>query len=137
MVAPEVPAFFFHASLLVAARRVAELALKTPVRTKRDEPTVFLSLVPAQDLLHCTFQVVESKQREHPAEILERQLVRFQKSLLAGMRIGSMERSSAGHRSHAEDVHLLPLAIQLRPGFIPIHLSFAPPVVALRHKRFP
>ena len=85
MVAPKVADFAFHAALLVASRRIAELRLKTPVRAEGDQPLGLLPLVPAQNLLHRALQVVVAQPPKHAAEIAKRQLVRFQKRLLRGV----------------------------------------------------
>src|SRR6185437_20519 len=58
VVAAEVAAFSFHAALFVAASRVTELTLKTPVRTECNEAAGLLTAVSAQHLLHSTLQVV-------------------------------------------------------------------------------
>ena len=135
MVPPEIAALLFHAALLVTAPWGAELALEPPVRPEGNEPLRLFPLVPAQNLLHCTFQIVETQQPENATEVLECQLVRFQKCLLAGVRICPMERSSAGHRPHAEHIQLLLLAVELRPRLIPIHLAFVAPLIGLRNER--
>src|ERR1019366_4906213 len=75
-----------------------------------------------------------AKPAEDAAEVMERQLVRFQKRLLRGPQIGAMIGRSAGHRTQREHLQLDPLAIQVGIGFIPIDLGFDAPVVALRHK---
>jgi hypothetical protein len=134
MVPAEIPTFFFYAALLVAAPWSAELALESAVRAEGNEPLCLLPLMPAQNLLHSTLPIVEPQQSENTAEMLESQLVRFQKRLLAGVRVRPMERASAGHRPHAEHVQLLLLSSQLRPRFIPVHLGFLAPAVALRDK---
>jgi len=41
---------------------------------------------------------------------------------------------SAGHRAHAEHVHLARLAIEQHPAFIPVHLRLAAELIGLRHK---
>src|SRR5579864_6032506 len=67
----------------------------------------------------------------------KRQLMRFQEGLLAGVRVRSVERSSAGHRPHAEDVQLLLLAAQLCPSLVPVHLTLRAPRVTLGNEGFP
>src|SRR5664280_1697487 len=111
VVAAEVAHFTFHPALLVAFAGRAELSLILPVRTEGDEASRQLALVAAQDLLHRARQIIVAKPAENAAEVMERQLVRFQKRLLRD-----------------------PLAIQVGIGFIPIDLGFDAPVVALRHK---
>src|SRR6516225_4761190 len=61
MVSPEVTGLAFDAALLVGFRRCAELRRETPVRAKSDEACRLLALIPAQDLLHRSFQVVVAK----------------------------------------------------------------------------
>src|SRR5579863_5022803 len=68
MVPPEVAHFAFHATLLVAPRRIAKLRLESPMRTKGDQPIRLLSLVAAQNLLHRALQVVVTQSPEHSAE---------------------------------------------------------------------
>src|SRR5438128_9009556 len=82
MIAPEVAHFAFHSALLVSSRRIAELRLKAPVRAEGNEPLSLLPLIPAQNLLHRTLQVVVAQPPKHPAEELKRELVCFQKRLL-------------------------------------------------------
>src|SRR5437899_5709715 len=48
-----------------------------------------------------------------------------------------MKRSASRHRAHHEAIHLAQLAHDFRESFVPINLSLAAPVVALRHKRLP
>src|SRR5580693_7867120 len=69
MVAPEVSAFAFDSTLLVAASRVAELALKAPVRTEGDEAAGLFPPMAAQDLLDRTREVIVAKQPEDPAKV--------------------------------------------------------------------
>src|ERR1043165_1352541 len=104
MIPAEIPTFFFYAALLIVAPRSAELALEPAVRSEGDETLRLLPLMSPQNLLHRTFQIVEPQQSENSPEMLESQLVRFQESLLAGVRVRSMERAPAGHRPHAEHV---------------------------------
>lgn len=70
------------------------------------------------------------------AEVGERELMPFKKCLLCGVRISPMIGSSAGHRSHLEDLQLGAFTTQNRPGFIPIHLCFRAPRVCLRYEYF-
>src|SRR5664279_3554785 len=137
VVAPEVSAFALHSALLVATGGVAELALETPVRSKRNEAARLLPLMPTQDPLHRTRQVVVAQQPEEPVKIAKRPLVRFQKCLLCGMGIGSVIGSPAGHRAHLEYLQLDPLPTQNRPGLIPVALRFHAPGIALRYKYLP
>ena len=81
---------------------------------------------PRRIFLHGAAQVVESKCLEYPAKVLECQLVRFQKCLLAGVRIGPVKRSAAPHAAHAEHIYFLLLAVDFGAGFIPVHLAFLP-----------
>ena len=59
----------------------------------------------------------------------------FQKRLLAGVRESAMEGSSTGHAAHAEYVGQLPLSADICVRFIPVHLRFSSPNVALRNER--
>src|ERR1700728_4511668 len=79
VVAAEVASFPFHAALLVATGRVAKLALKAPVRAKRNETAGLLAAISAQHLLHRTLQVVVTQRAEHAAEVGKRKLMRFEK----------------------------------------------------------
>ena len=100
-----------------------------------DEPLGFLPLRPPQNPLHCTAQVVIPHAMEYPAKIGERQLMRLQKRLLAGMRIRPVKGPAARHASHAEQVRFLCLAaIDLDPGLVPVHLAFLPPPITLRNE---
>src|SRR5881396_1444032 len=137
MIAPEVAHFAFHSALLVSSRRIAELRLKAPVRAEGNEPLSLLPLIPAQNLLHRTLQVVVAQPPKHPAEELKRELVCFQKRLLGGVIVGAMKRSASRHRAHREAIHLAQLAHDFRESFVPINLCLAAPVVALRHERLP
>ena len=82
VVAAEVANFPFHAALLMAFARGAELGLILPVRTERDEPRRQLALLAAQDLLHRARQVIVAKSPEDALEVREGKFVRFKKSLL-------------------------------------------------------
>src|SRR5438093_1359015 len=119
------------------SRRIAELRLKAPVRAEGNEPLSLLPLIPAQNLLHRTLQVVVAQPPKHPAEELKRELVCFQKRLLGGVIVGAMKRSASRHRAHREAIHLAQLAHDFRESFVPINLCLAAPVVALRHERLP
>jgi hypothetical protein len=61
----------------------------------------------------------------------------FQKRLLRGVKIGGVKRSAAGHAAHREEVRSLAALVEVHHGLVPIHLAFAAPVIALRHKRLP
>ena len=124
VVATEVAAFAFDAALLVAAGRVAELALKPPVRSEGDEAARLLTAMSAQDLLHRTLQVVIAKHTKDAAEVGKRQLMRLEKCLLCGMSIGPMIGRAAGHRAHLEDLQLHAFTTQNRP-----RLRTNPPVL--------
>lgn len=69
MVAPEVSAFTFDAALFVAAGRVAELALKAPVRPKSNEAAGLFALVAAEDPLYDALQVVITEKLEDAIKI--------------------------------------------------------------------
>src|ERR1035437_4922170 len=135
VVPAKVSAFSFHPALLVAFSRGAELRLETPMRSEGDESRRLLPLVASQNFLYRTLQVVITKSFENSSKISECPFVRFQKRLLAGVREGAMEGSSAGHAAHAKDVSLLPLAVDIRVRFIPVHLRLSTPNVALRNER--
>ena len=66
IVAPEVAQLAFHSALFIAARRIAELRLESPMRAERDEPIRFLALPSAQNLLHRALQVVVPQQPNTP-----------------------------------------------------------------------
>ena len=136
VVASKVSAFAFDAALFVAAGRVAELALKAPVRSEGDETARLLTAISAQDLLHCTLQVVIAEHAKDAAEVAKCQLMSLEKCLLGGMSIGPVIGRTAGHRAHLEDLQLDAFATQNGPGFIPIHLRFRAPRVRLRHEYF-
>ena len=85
VIAPEVPAFAFHAAFLVACAGVQNSLLKPPVRTEGDEASRLFPALTAQDLLHRALQVVVAKPLKDSAEVAERQFVRFQKRLLRGV----------------------------------------------------
>src|SRR6266852_7537211 len=127
----------FHASFFVAARRVAILALETPVRPEGDDAFGFHALPAAQDLLHRAREVVVAQRAEDAVEVGERVLVPFQKRLLGRVGIGPVEGVSRSHAPHREELQLAALAAQLRYRFEPIDLRFLAPVVALRHEYFP
>jgi len=61
--------------------------------------------------------------------------VRFQERLLRRVRIGPVERRPTAHRAHREHLQPGPLAAQIGPGLIPVHLSLLAQTVALRHER--
>src|ERR1035438_9960826 len=134
VVAAEVAHFAFHPALLVAFAGRAEIGLILPVRTEGYEAGRQLPLIAAQYLLYRARQVVVAKPTENAAEVMERQLVGFQKRLLRGPQVGAMIGRSAGHRTKRKHLQLDTLAIQVGIGFIPINLGFDTPVVALRHK---
>src|ERR1019366_8791430 len=113
VVPAKVSAFSFHAALLVAFSRCAELRLKTPMRSEGDESRRLLPLVAPQNLLHRTLQVVVPQDSKYSTDIEKRSFMRFQKRLLAGVREGAMESSSAGHAAHAKYVGLLSLSADI------------------------
>src|ERR1700685_1839595 len=106
---PKVSAFSFYPTLLVAFRRGTELRLETPMRSECHESHGLLSLVPPQNLLHCTLKVVIPHHCKYSTKIEKRSFMRFQKRLLAGVRKGAMKRSSTGHAAHAKYVGQLSL----------------------------
>src|ERR1035437_1213978 len=134
VVATEISTFALDASLFVAASWVAKLALKAPVRTEGDEAAGLFPPMATQDLLHRTRQVIVAEKPENPAKVAERQLVGFKKCLLCGVRVGSVKRSAAGHRTHLEDLQLGAFTVKIGVCLVPIHLRFHAPVVALRNK---
>src|SRR5437868_12441314 len=88
IVPAELAAFTLHAAFFVAFSGRTELRAKTPVRAESDEPRGLFPLTAAQNLLHCAAQVIEPESTKNASKPLERQLVRFQKRLLSGVRIG-------------------------------------------------
>jgi hypothetical protein len=132
--AAEVPTFPFDTTLLVAAGRVAELALKSPVRSEGNEAARFLAAMPAQDLLGRTLQVVLAKYAENATKVCERQLMSLEKCLLCGTCIGTMIHRPAPHRAHLEDLQLHAFAAQNGPSFVPIYLCFRAPRIRLWHE---
>src|SRR5712691_1746585 len=127
MVPPEVAGLAFHAALLVGLGGVAELRLKSPMRTERDEPLGLLPLMPTQNLPHCAFQVVIAEHPEDPAKVVKGSLVSFEKGLLRGVPIRRVERPAASHAAHGEKVHLLAALGEIHCGLIPIDLGFTAP----------
>ena len=91
----------------------------------------------AQDLLHRRGEVVVAQPAKDPAKAGERQFVRFQERLLRRVRESAVEGRSAGHAAHRKHLQLRALAGQIGVSFVPIHLRFHAPVVALRHEDFP
>src|ERR1035437_2398524 len=110
VVAAEVAHFAFHPALLVAFAGRAEIGLILPVRTEGDEAGRQLPLIAAQDLLYCTRQVVVAKPAENAAEVMERQLVCFQKRLLRGPQVSAMIGRSTSHRTKRKHLQLDALA---------------------------
>ena len=135
MVPAEVTDFALDSALFVAPRRIAELRLESPVRAKSNQALRLLSLMPAQNLLHRTLQVVVAQAPKHATEIVKCPLMCFQKCLLRGVIVSHMKRSATRHRAHREVVNRLALAPDLGHSFVPIHLRLAAPFVHLRHKR--
>jgi hypothetical protein len=72
------------------------------MRPEGNESRSLFVLISSQIFFHRTLQVIVAKRSENSAEIGERQLVCFEKSLLTGVREGAMEGSSAGHTPHAK-----------------------------------
>jgi len=124
----------FHAPFLMALGRRAERGLELPVRTKRDKARRFLPLVATENLLDRAGQIVVAQPSKYPTKIMKGVLVRVQKGLLGGARIGAMKRGPTGHASHHEHLRHLTLAGQINGRLIPVHLAFNPPVIALRDK---
>src|ERR1700694_3719086 len=58
VVPAKVAAFTFHAALFMPLSRRAKLRRETPMGAKGDKSCGLLSLVPPENLLHCTFKVV-------------------------------------------------------------------------------
>src|ERR1700738_565277 len=131
MVAAKITTFAHHATLLVAFSWRTKLRRKTPVRPEGHESCGLFALISSQNLLHRTLEVIVAKRSEYSAEIGERQLVGFEKSLLTGVRERAMKSSSAGHTPHAKQISLLPLSADLCVGFIPVHLCFCAPRIGL------
>ena len=136
MVAAEVSAFAFDAALLVAAGRITELALITPVRTESNEAAGLFAPIAAQYLLHRTCKVIVAEKSENPAKIAECQLMSFKKCLLSSVCVGPVKCSAAGHRTHLEDLQLGTHAINIGVRFVPVHLRFHAPVVTLWNENF-
>src|ERR1035437_1247144 len=92
---PVIPAkvanFPFHAPLLVAFARCAELTLVSPMGTEGDEPRRLFPPLPAQNLLYGRTEIVVTKPAKHAREVGERPLVALQKRLLRRMEKGTVE----------------------------------------------
>ena len=131
MVAAKIAPFAFHATLLVTLARVTKLRGISPMRPERYKPLRLLTLMATQDLLYRRGQVIVSQQAKYSAKVGERQFVRLKKGLLTCMRVGAVKRSAASHASHAEHIDLLLFTIELRIGFIPVHLCLFTPSVRL------
>jgi hypothetical protein len=82
MVAPEITAFPFNATLLVTFTRRTELGGEPPVRAECHEPHRLIPPIATQDLAHRTRQIVVPQQVENAAEVGESLLVRFKERLL-------------------------------------------------------
>ena len=136
MVPAKISSFAFHTSFFVRFRRRTELAVESPVRTKRDKPSCLFPPIALEDLLHGRRQVVVSEFAEDTMKEAEGQLMRLQKRLLCGVGEGAVERRSARHASHREHLQLRPLAGYIRVRLIPIHLGLYAPLITLRHERF-
>src|SRR4051794_4896990 len=118
MVPAKISSFAFHAPFFVRFRRRTELAIKSPVRTKRDEPSCLFPAIALEDLLHGRRQVVVPEFAEDTMKEAESQLMRFQNRLLRGGGEGAVERRSACHASHREPLQLHPLARHIRVRLI-------------------
>ena len=136
-VAPIPAQLSFHATLFIAAGRVAILALISPVRAERDDPIGLDTLPSPQDLLYQRGHVVVAQGAKHAPKIVEGVFVRFEQCLLCGIGVRSMERVARPHAAHREDLQFARFAAQLGKCLEPIDLSFLAPVVALRHEHFP
>src|SRR4051812_7497482 len=123
MVPAKVSSFAFHAPFFVRFRRRTELAVESPVRTKRDEPSCLFPAIALEDLLHGRRQVVVSEFAEDTMKEAEGQLMRLQKRLLRGVGEGAVERRSACHASHREHLQFHPLAGYIRVRLIPDGMS--------------
>src|SRR5438046_1394903 len=88
----------------------------------------------SQDSLHRQGQIVIANASEDSAQVLEGQLVRFQKRLLRRALVSPMKGASARHAAQRENVQLLPLPAQVGIRLIEICLRFAAPLIALRYK---
>src|SRR6266436_6319644 len=97
VIPPEEAAFSFHATLLIAPRRIAELGLIAPVRSEGDESRRLLPLRSPQDSLHRRLEIVISQLMEDASEIVKCQFVPLQEGLLTGVRIGAVKGSRAPH----------------------------------------
>jgi hypothetical protein len=86
VVAPEVAAFPFDATLLMTLAGRAELRGKPPVRAERHEPHR-LTPIAAQDLAHGTRQIVVAEQSKDAAEVGKGELMRFEECLLCRMQV--------------------------------------------------
>ena len=60
--------------------------------------------------------------------------MRFEESLLGGVEKSAVEGRAAGHAAHRKHLQFGPLAREIRIGFLPIHLRFHAPRVALRNE---
>src|SRR5450631_1236184 len=126
----------FHAALLVAFARRAELTFISPMGTEGNKPRRLFPPLSAQNLLYRRTEVVVTKTSKHAREISECPLVALQKSLLRRMQEGTMECRAAGHAAHREALQLGALPGQIGVGIVPIHLCLHTPVVTLGNERF-
>src|SRR4051812_19224355 len=78
MVPAKVSSFAFHAPFFVRFRRRTELAVESPVRTKRHEPSCLFPAIALEDLFHGRRQVVVSEFAEDTMKEAEGQLMRLQ-----------------------------------------------------------
>src|SRR5438270_6867546 len=136
MVPAKISSFAFHAPFFVRFRRRTELAVESPVRTKRDKPSCLFPPIALEDLLHGRRQVVVSEFAEDTMKEAEGQLMCFQKRLLRRVGEGAVERRSTCHASHCEHLQLRSLSGHIRVRLIPIHLGLYAPLITLRHERF-
>ncbi len=71
---------------------------------------------------------------EYPTEKLERFLLCLEERLLSCAGVAPMQRPAACHATHNQHVDLLFLSRDPSIGFVPVHLAFTTPLVALRNE---
>ena len=132
VIPPEESSFTFDAAFFMTLARCTEAGLKSPMRTEGNEARRLLAPVAAQDLFDRCAQVVVPQPLKDAAQVLEPEFVRFQKRLLGGAWIRAVKGCAAGHGAHREDLHGVPLAIEVDVRLVPIHLTLVAPGVLLR-----
>src|SRR3954469_7529077 len=137
MVASKVAHLSFDAAFFMAGGRIAKLTGKAPMRAEGNKPGRFLAPLATQHFLDSAFQVVVTQTMKHTAEVVKGLLMGFEKNLLRGIGVSPMKSRPAGHTAQAEDLQGGALAVQDRHRFVPVHLCFAAPGIALRHTRVP